>query len=132
VGFRAQKQRQPLLWSQQQHSALRDSGDITFSNTNRANRANSAFTLKSIMEKASHLMPGVQQQRIALHRVDGTAPLQSNCVFFFMLEQLLGNGENLVLAAGGVQHAVFLLDVSNFQDTQKVTCALGMEMMLIN
>ena len=84
------------------------------------------------MEKASHLMPGVQQQRIALHRVDGTAPLQSNCVFFFMLEQLLGNGENLVLAAGGVQHAVFLLDVSNFQDTQKVTCALGMEMMLMN
>ena len=48
-----------------------------------------------------------------------------------MPEQLLGNGENLVLVAGGVQHAVFLLDASNFQDTQKVACAVGLAMVML-
>jgi len=34
---------------------------------------------------------------------------------------IMGAAESLVIAAGGVQHAVFLLDASNFQDTRKVT-----------
>jgi hypothetical protein len=40
--------------------------------------------------------------------------------------QVHGAGGHLLLAAWGVQHAVFLLDfprdLSNFQDTRKVSC----------
>jgi hypothetical protein len=36
--------------------------------------------------------------------------------------QVHGTSGHLLLAAGGVQHAVFLLDLSNFQDTRKVAC----------
>jgi hypothetical protein len=38
----------------------------------------------------------------------------------FCLPQLLGASGNLLIAAGGVQHTLFVLDASNFQDGRKV------------
>ena len=66
--------------------------------------------------------PGFQQRRLTCDGADRKPALSAPQHRVLIHWQVHGAGGHLLLAAGGVQHAVFLLDLSNFQDTRKVAC----------
>lgn len=143
MGSGAKKQRKPLFRSQQQYPALRGAGSAqcAIRRAQRATRCSRriipiffffffffffSFFFFSDLCNQGFSSGGLHAmaRTVLLHSYHRTltpyslllAPQHRVLIHW----QVHGTGSHLLMAAGGVQHVVFLLDLSNFQDTRKV------------